>query len=119
MRDPDSNTHVSIGERRHGHRVDLPLDGRLRMRLGRAITNSLVNPSRSNPTLRRTIVAVGSALRAQGFTEEGIRARLALLIQSIALDRGLNAGSIVSGRPRWQELSDRVGEWIANDADGQ
>jgi hypothetical protein len=33
-------------------------------------------------------------------------------IHVIALEGGLDADSIVPGKPRWQELSERVSEWI-------
>jgi len=109
----DHYDYVSIGARRHGRLVDLPVDARLKARLGRAVTNALMTTSgRSTPPLRRAVDAVVDAMRVQGFTDEGIRARLAMLIQAIALDGGLDAGSILSGRPRWQELSDRVAEWV-------
>jgi len=116
MRDPDSNSHMPIGERRHARHVDLPIDGRLKTRLGRAITNSLIKPSSALPTLRHAVQSASVALRAQGFTDATIAAKLALLIQSLALEGGLDADSIVSGKPRWQELSERVAEWIAVDS---
>jgi hypothetical protein len=105
----------AIGLRRHARDVDLPLDTRLKGRLGRAITNALVNPGRCGPTLRRTIRIVSSALRAQGFTEEGITARLCLLVHVVALNDGIDATSVVTGKPRWQELAERVSEWVTLD----
>ena len=116
MHDPGSRNIIPIAEKRHARLVDLPLEARLRTRLGRAITSALIKPGRSFPALRRTVNAAADALRAQGFTEEGISARLAHVVQSIALDAGLDAASVMSGKSRWEELADHVRQWVSTDA---
>ena len=109
----DEPPRKPIGLTLHAAHVDLPLSDRLKVRIGRAIGNALTSPQRSMETLRRTVLLVASELRAQGFTDEGITARITLLMQSVALERGCDATSLVSGKPRWEELTERVVEWIA------
>lgn len=115
MRKRESELHASTVERRHARHVDLPLPNRLRARIGRAVAKALVDPVKSMPTLRRAVREAHAQLLAQGFTEAGIQARLSLLVQAIALDGGLDERSVVTRRPRWQELSDRIAQWIAED----
>src|SRR4051794_25927255 len=100
MSHTDPNAHSPIGERRHARFVDLPLSARMKNRLGRAIENELLSSSSASTTLRRTMRDVASALRALGFTENDIRDGLALQIQTVALERGLDADSLVSRKPR-------------------
>jgi hypothetical protein len=111
-----SRPRERIALRRRAAEINLPVSDRLRMRVGRALENALKTPRQSTPGLRRAIVLVAQELRAQGFTEEGIAARVAMLVQSVALARGLDTRSLVTGQSRSQELTERVVEWIAADA---
>jgi hypothetical protein len=67
------------------------------------------------PVLRTVVTILTQELRAQGFTDDQIRLRLAELVQTIALGRGFGENSLVSGKPRWQHLSDRIVEWVTID----
>lgn len=111
--DSDMITRESMGARRYGSAVDLPLHTRMRVRLGRAIENALRHPQRCMPTLRRTIHAALPEPRVGGLADGEIVAKLGAVAEEIAREKHLDAASIVSGRPRWQELHDRMAEWIA------
>lgn len=102
---------VPMGARRFAAEIDAPLAPRLKVRLQRAITATLLNPTRGAPTLRRTALVVTTQLHACGFSDERIRALFAKLIEEVAYLRSLHGTSIVSGQPRWTEVLGRVYEW--------
>ena len=100
-----------MGTRRYGLEIAAPLTPRFKTRLERAVTQALVNPTRSLPTLRRAIIAATRELRQHDFDDERIRALFAQLIEDVARSRALDSTSIVSGHPRWVDLAARVGDW--------
>ena len=102
---------VSMGTRRYALEIQAPLTPRFKMRLERAVTHAITNPTRALPTLRRAVMAVMAELRVQNFSDDQIRALLAQLIEDVARARALDATSIVSGHPRWMDLITRVMAW--------
>lgn len=102
---------VPMGNRRYALEIAAPLTPRFKTRLERAVTQALVNPTRSLPTLRRAVIAATEELRRHDFDDERIRALFGRLIEDVARARALDATSIVSGQPRWVELTTRVKEW--------
>jgi len=102
---------VSMGTRRYALEIQAPLTPRFKMRLERAVTHAITNPTRALPTLRRAVMAVMAELRVQNFSDDQIRALLAQLIEDVARARALDATSIVSGHPRWMDLIARVMAW--------
>ena len=85
---------------------------RVKVRLQRAITQTLLNPTRGAPTLRRTVVMVAKELRRCGFSEERIRTLFARVIEDVACVRSLHRTSLMSGQPRWAEVFARVDSWL-------
>jgi hypothetical protein len=102
---------VPMGIRRYALQIEAPLTPRFKTRLERAVTQALVNPTRSLPTLRRAVIAATHELRHHGFDDDRIRALFARLVEDVARARALDSTSIVSGQPRWVELMTRVNEW--------
>ena len=72
---------VPMGTRRYALEIAAPLAPRFKTRLERAVTQALVNPTRSLPTLRRAIIAATKELRHHDFDDERIRALFAQLIE--------------------------------------
>lgn len=102
-----------IGLRRYGRIVDLPLSTREKVRLGRAIVKALSSPQRSMATLRKTVLSLVAPLRACGWGDAEIVERLSMLVEDAALAYGLTTTSVLTGRPRWTDLCERIGEWVA------
>lgn len=102
---------VPMGTRRYALEIAAPLAPRFKTRLERAVTQALVNPTRSLPTLRRAIIAATKELRLHDFDDERIRGLFARLIEDVARTRALDTTSIVSGHPRWVDLTTRVNGW--------
>lgn len=100
-----------MGTRRYGLEIEAPLAPRFKTRLERAVTQALVNPTRSLPTLRRAVIAATKELRQHGFHDERIRGLFAQLIEDVARARAFDSTSIVSGHPRWVDLTTRVNGW--------
>ena len=100
-----------MGNRRYALEIAAPLTPRFKTRLERAVTQALVNPTRSLPTLRRAVIAATEELRRHGFDDDRIRALFGRLVEDVARTRALDATSIVSGQPRWVELTARVFAW--------
>jgi hypothetical protein len=105
-----------MGTRRYCTEIAAPLSQRFKMRLERAVTQAIRNPTRALPTLRRAVMSATVELRAQGLTDEHIRSLFARLIEDVAHEQSLDATSIVSGHPRWLELTTRVGTWMQSAA---
>lgn len=110
-----------MATRRRAVEIAAPFNARFKTRLERAVTQAIMNPSRALPTLRRAVNAATRELRAMGYDDGQIRALFMRLVEDVARERALDATSIVSGRPRWQELSSKVIGWaestsVANDA---
>lgn len=108
---PQRTSVIPMGSRRFAANIDAPLAPRLKVRLERAVTATLLNPTRGAPTLRRTALVVTAQLHSSGFSDERIRAVFARLIEEVACLRSLHGTSIVSGQTRWSELLARVYEW--------
>lgn len=100
-----------MGTRRYVLEIAAPLPPRFKTRLERAVTQALVNPTRSLPTLRRAIIAATKELRLHGFDDDRIRGVFAQLIEDVARVRAFDSTSIVSGHPRWVDLTARVNGW--------
>jgi hypothetical protein len=100
-----------MGTRRYALEIAAPLTPRFKTRLERAVTQALVNPTRSMPTLRRAVIAATRELRRHDFDDERVRALFAQLIEDVARARALDSTSIVSGHPRWLDLTTRVNGW--------
>src|SRR3954453_10154381 len=102
---------VPMGTRRYALEIAAPLAPRFKTRLERAVTQALVNPTRSLPTLRRAVIAATQELRRHDFDDERIRELFSRLIEDVARTRAFDSTSIVSGQPRWLDLTTRVKEW--------
>lgn len=102
---------VPMGTRRYSLEISAPLTPRFKTRLERAVTQALVNPTRSLPTLRRAVIAATHELRRHDFDDKRIQALFARLIEDVARTRAFDSTSIVSGQPRWFDLTTRVNEW--------
>jgi len=89
-----------------------PLAPRTKVRLVRAVARALTQPSRALPTLRGTILGAAAELRLCSFTNERIHAIFATVIEDVARAHAFDATSLLSGKPRWIELSLRVNEWV-------
>lgn len=106
-----------MGTRRYALEIEAPLTRRFKMRLERAVTHAILNPTRALPTLRRAVLAASAQLRAQGLSDEEIREVFARLVEDVARDKAIDATSIVSGHPRWFDLTARVLVWTETSAD--
>lgn len=102
---------IPMGTRRYALEIAAPLTPRFKTRLERAVTQALVNPTRSLPTLRRAVIAATQELRHHDFDDDRIRALFARLIEDVARTRALDSTSIVSRHPRWVDLTERVNDW--------
>ena len=102
-----------MGTRRYAIDIAAPLTPRFKTRLERAVTHALVNPTRALPTLRRAIIAATAELRRQDFSDDDIRNVFSQLIEDVARARAFDTTSIVSGHPRWVDLTVRVAGWMA------
>lgn len=107
---------VSMGTRRYALEIEAPLTRRFKMRLERAVTHAILNPTRALPTLRRAVLAATAQLRAQGLSDEDVRELFTRLIEDVARDKAIDATSIVSGHPRWFDLTARVLVWTETSA---
>jgi len=105
--------------RRRAVDIAAPFNTRFKTRLERAVTQAIMNPSRALPTLRRAVIAATRELRCQGFDDERIHALFERLVEDVARDRALDATSIVSRRPRWEELSAKINAWAELGRDGE
>jgi hypothetical protein len=99
------------------HRFDIeiaaPFSTRLKTRLERAVAQAILNPSRALPTLRRAVGSATVELRRQQFTDAQIEALFTHLIEDVARARSLDSMSVVSQRPRWEDLTTKVVGWAA------
>jgi hypothetical protein len=100
-----------MGTRRYALEIRAPLNPRLKARLERAAAQAIRQPSRALPTLRRAIVSATNELRVLGYSDDRIREVFAQLIEDVARARALDTTSIVSGHPRWLDLTARVLSW--------
>ncbi len=100
-----------MGTRRYALEIAAPLTRRFKMRLERAVTHAILNPTRALPTLRRAVLSATAQLRAQGLRDEEIREVFTRLIEDVAREKAIDATSIVSGHPRWFDLTARVLVW--------
>jgi hypothetical protein len=57
------------------------------------------------------VIAATQELRHHEFDDDRIHALFARLIEDVARSRSLDSTSIVSGHPRWVDLTERVNEW--------
>lgn len=104
-----------MGSRRYTLEIAAPLNPRLKARLTRAVAHAIRNPSRALPTLRRAVITATAELRVAAFDDEQIRAVFTQLIEDVARSRALDTTSIVSGHPRWVDLTARVLTWTELD----
>ena len=103
--------------RRRAVDIAAPFNARFKTRLERAVTHAIMNPSRALPTLRRAVIAATRELRELGYDDVRIRALFQQLVEDVARERALDATSIVSGRPRWEELAAKIDSWALLSAD--
>jgi hypothetical protein len=96
--------------------IPAPISPRLKARLERAAAQAIRQPSRALPTLRRAIVSATNELRLLGYDDDRIRDLFARLIEDVARARALDTTSIVSGHPRWLDLTARVLSWTETTA---
>lgn len=97
--------------RRRAVDIAAPFNTRFKTRLERAVTQAIVNPSRALPTLRRAVIAATCELRCLGYDDERIQTLFDQLVEDVARERAFDTTSIVSGRPRWDDLSAKIGTW--------
>lgn len=111
-------THMGhmMATRRRAVEIAAPFNARFKTRLERAVTQAIMNPSRALPTLRRAVIAATRELRRLGYDDEQIHTLFSRLVEDVARERALDATSIVSGRPRWQELASKVIAWTDSTA---
>jgi hypothetical protein len=100
-----------MGTRRYTAEIAAPLSKRLKTRLQRAVTATLIHPTRGAPTMRRTAITATMELRACGFSDTQISVVFCRLIEDVACVRALQGTSLLSGQPRWMDLIDRVHDW--------
>jgi hypothetical protein len=112
-------TNGSLLSRRRVSNIDAPLSTRMQARLERAAAQAIRQPSRALPTLRRAIVSATTELRALGYNDERIRTIFSQLIEDVARARSLDATSIISGHPRWVDLTVRVLSWTEIAGEGE
>ena len=105
-----------MATRRRAVEIAAPFNARFKTRLERAVTQAIMNPSRALPTLRRAVIAATRELRRLGYDDEQIHTLFSRLVEDVARERALDATSIVSGRPRWQELASKVIAWTDSTA---
>jgi hypothetical protein len=91
--------------------IAVPISPRLRVRLQRAIIQGVLKPTGALPTLRRAVVAVADELRGAGYTDASIGHALERYVEEVVRACALDERSVVSGRPRWEEVRDRIVEW--------
>ena len=104
-----------MGSRRYALEIAAPLNVRLKTRLERAVTHAIQHPSRALPTLRRAVISATGELRRHAFTDDQIEALFTRLVEDVARARSLDTRSIVSGQPRWVDLTARVLDWTKTD----
>jgi len=85
------------------------------MRLQRAIIHGIVKPTGALPTLRRAVLAMADELRQAGYTDASIGGALEVFVEEVVRTYALDARSIVSGRPRWEDVRERIVEWATTD----
>ena len=112
-------TNGSLLSRRRVSRIDAPLSARMQARLERAAAQAIRQPSRALPTLRRAIVTAATELRLLGYGNDRIREIFSQLIEDVARSRSLDTRSIISGHPRWVDLTARVLSWTEIAGDGE
>jgi len=91
--------------------IGVPVSPRLKMRLQRAIIQGILKPTGALPTLRRAAVATSDELRAAGYTDARIGGVLEAFVEEVVRTYALDERSVVSGRPRWEEVRERIVEW--------
>jgi hypothetical protein len=96
--------------------IAAPLSPRLKMRLQRAIIQGILKPTGALPTLRRAVLTAADDLRHAGYTNDRIASALERFVEDVVRTYTLEARSVVSGRPRWEEVRERIIEWATNAA---
>jgi len=91
--------------------IAVPVSPRLKMRLQRAIIHGILKPTGALPTLRRAVVATSNELRSAGYTDANISRALEVFVEEVVRTYALDERSVVSGRPRWEEVRERIVEW--------
>ena len=91
--------------------IAVPMSPRLKMRLQRAIVQGILKPTGALPTLRRAVVAASDELRGAGYTDASIGGALKSFVEEVVRTYALDERSVVSGRPRWEEVRERIVEW--------
>jgi len=92
--------------------IAVPVSPRLKARLQRAVVQGILKPTGALPTLRRAVIAAAEELRHAGYTDASIGDALERYVEEVVRACALDERSVVSGRPRWEEVRDRVGEWV-------
>jgi hypothetical protein len=95
--------------------ITVPVSPRIKMRLQRAIVHGIVKPTGALPTLRRAVIAAATELRDAGYADATIGDALELFVEEVVRTYALDARSVVSGRPRWEEVRERIVEWAMID----
>ena len=95
--------------------IAVPVSPRVKARLQRAIIQGIVKPTGALPTLRRAVIATADELRGAGYTDASIGGALEAFVEEVVRTCALDARSIVSGRPRWEEVRERIVEWATTD----
>src|SRR5690242_388561 len=96
--------------------IAVPVSPRLKSRLQRAIVQGIHKPTGALPTLRRAVVAVTGELRRAGYPDASIASALEQFVEEVVRTYALDERSVVSGRPRWEEIRDRIVDWSAEAA---
>lgn len=91
--------------------IAVPVSPRLKMRLQRAVIQGILKPTGALPTLRRAVVAASDELRGAGYNDASIGSALELFVEEVVRTCALDERSVVSGRPRWEDVRDRIVEW--------
>jgi hypothetical protein len=83
------------------------------MRLQRAVVQGIMKPTGALPTLRRAVITASDELRHAGYTDASIGDALEMFVEEVVRTYALDARSVVSGRPRWEDVRERIAEWVA------
>ncbi len=91
--------------------ISVPISPRLKTRLQRAIIQGIHKPTGALPTLRRAVVAATAELRRAGYADASIANALERFVEEVVRTYALDERSVVSGRPRWEDVRDRIVDW--------
>ncbi len=89
----------------------MPISPRLKARLQRAVVQGILKPTGALPTLRRAVVAASTELRHAGYSDARIGGAFESFVEEVVRTYVLDERSVVSGRPRWEEVRERIVEW--------